>query len=179
MKNDWTPLALAFTSLIAVSTLTLMRTKSTRFSRTTSSILLSNHRSFQQWADKQACTTVWRICPQTKAGDTSLDERTMLDRSGRRRHCAAVETAVAVRRRSGWRIRRLCLDEMTMEDIIEEEDCRSGVNVPMTLMMSSTSLYVQISPSSLRGNAYWDGLLMLPSHPVKLRTDAPRTQGPQ
>lgn len=61
----------------------------------------------------------------------------MPDKSGRRRHSAAVETAVAVRRRSGWRIRRLFLDEIVIEDVKEDEDCESGVNVPITLIISS------------------------------------------
>lgn len=60
----------------------------------------------------------------------------MPDKSGRRRHSAAVEIDVAVRRRSGWRIRRLFLDEMVIEDVKDDEDCESGVNVPITLITS-------------------------------------------
>lgn len=50
---------------------------------------------------------------------------------------AAVEIAAAVRRRSGWRIRRLFLDEIVIEDAKEDEDRESGVNVLITLIISS------------------------------------------
>lgn len=69
----------------------------------------------------------WSIWSQTRAGDVSVEEHTMPEKSGRRRHSAAVEMAVAVSRRSGWRI-RLFLDEMVIEDVKDDEDCESGVS---------------------------------------------------
>jgi hypothetical protein len=54
--------------------------------------------------------------PQSRAGVVSFDERTRLERRGFRRHWEALDRAVAVKRRSGWRMRRLCLEVMVMED---------------------------------------------------------------
>lgn len=47
-----------------------------------------------------------------------------------------MERAVAVKRRSGWRMRRLFFVVMFIEEVIDEDDCVRGSNVPMTLMVS-------------------------------------------
>lgn len=80
--------------------------------------------------------TLWSMFPHTREGVISDVERTSEDRRGLRRHWGALERAVAVKRRSGWRMRRLFFVVMFIEEVIDEDDCVRGSNVPMTLMVS-------------------------------------------
>lgn len=55
---------------------------------------------------------------------------------GLRLHCGALDKAVAVRSRSGWRMRRFALEVMVIDSVTEDEDGEMRVNVPNTLMTS-------------------------------------------
>jgi len=135
-KNVWTPFALALTSATAVSTLTLILTRSNKLPLATSSICWSIQRSSQQPELRQFCITLWSILPHTNAGETSVEERIIAERRGRRRHCEAVEREVAVSKRSGCRMRRLCFEEMVILRGDDEDDRARVVNSPRTLTTS-------------------------------------------
>ena len=76
------------------------------------------------------------MLPHTSAGVVSLDDRTRLDKRGLRLHLVASERAVAVRRRSGWRMRRFDLEVMEMDETVDDVDGVSEVKCPITLIVS-------------------------------------------
>jgi len=71
------------------------------------------------------------MLPHTKDGVMSLDECTNDDNRGFRRHCEALESAVAVSMISGWRIRRFAWEDIVI--LLEEK-------VPRMLKISSESM---------------------------------------
>lgn len=63
-------------------------------------------------------------------------ERTRLESKGFRRHCGALERAVTVTSRSGWRTRRFALEVNDMNETIDVEGEGMGENFPSTLIVS-------------------------------------------
>lgn len=102
--NNFMPFALSATSVLAMSSLRPIFTSSPSPPSTASLIQWSTNVSSQRSSVKHRCITSWSMLPQTRAGVTSLVDRTREDRMGLRLHWGAFDRAVAVSNRSGCRI---------------------------------------------------------------------------
>ena len=141
------PFALAVTSRLACSTEKSILTSSLRPLRMTWSIFSVIQDSSQRPAVKQDCITSCNMFPHTRAGVVSLEDRTRLERRGLRLHWVASERAVAVKRRSGWRMRMFDFEDIVMDRVMDEVEGIMAANDPKTLMISPgrTSVNAQSS----------------------------------
>jgi hypothetical protein len=77
----------------------------------------------------------------------SLDDRTRLERRGLRLHWVASERAVAVKRRSGWRMRRFDLEVIVIDETMDDVEGVAEVKVPIMLMISPERISVHVQSS--------------------------------
>jgi hypothetical protein len=86
--------------------------------------------------------TSCNMFPHTREGVMSELERTREEMRGFREHWEALERAVAVNRRSGWRMRRLDLEVRVIvavgdgAEVDDDSVGERGVNGPRMLMVS-------------------------------------------
>lgn len=133
------PWARSRTSLTACSILMLTRMRSPRLLRTISLICASSHAWSQRPSHRHTCMTSCRMLPHTSDGVTSTELRTRFVTIGFRRHCGAVESAVAVMSRSGCWMKRFDWVLIVIVGTGGALDVDAGaVKSPSTLMTSPT-----------------------------------------